>query len=100
MAITILKDIYIPGIKYKKSGVILSNITSDRVLEQTLFDSVINRLERRNLMRAIDNINQRYGTKTVQLGVEEIGKQIWASKCERRTPNYLTNLDELLTIEI
>jgi len=100
MAITILKDIYIPGIKYKKSGVILSNITSDRVLEQTLFDPVINRLERRNLMRAIDNINQRYGTKTVQLGVEEIGKQIWTSKCEKRTPNYLTNLDELLTIEI
>ena len=55
-------------------------------------------------MRAIDNINQRYGTKTVQLGVEEIGKQIWTSKCEKRflscTPNYLTNLDELLTIEI
>ena len=100
MAITILKDIYIPGIKYKKSGVILSNITSDRVLEQTLFDPVINRLDRHNLMRAIDNINQRYGTKTIQLGVEEIGKQTWSPNCERRTPNYLTNLDELLTIEI
>ena len=100
MAITILKNIYIPGIKYKKSGVILSNITSDRVLEQTLFDPVINRLDRHNLMRAIDNINQRYGTKTIQLGVEEIGKQTWSPNCERRTPNYLTNLDELLTIEI
>ena len=100
MAITILKNIYIPGIKYKKSGVILSNITPDKVLEQNLFDPVINRQERHNLMQVIDRINQRYGTKTIQLGVEEIGKQMWASKCERRTPNYLTDLNELLTIEI
>ena len=50
MAITILKNIYIPGIKYKKSGVILSNITPDKVLEQNIFDPVINRQERHNLM--------------------------------------------------
>ena len=100
MAITILKNIYIPGIKYKKSGVILSNITPDKVLEQNIFDPVINRQERHNLMQVIDRINQRYGTKTIQLGVEEIGKQMWASKCEQRTPNYLTNIDELLTIKI
>ena len=78
----------------------MSNITPDKVLEQNLFDPVINRQERHNLMQVIDRINQRYGTKTIQLGVEEIGKQMWASKCERRTPNYLTDLNELLTIEI
>ena len=51
-------------------------------------------------MHFIDNINQRYGAKTILLGIEGIGKQKWTSKCEQRTPNYLTDINEIMTIKI
>lgn len=99
-AMQALKAIYRRGIHYKKSGVVLGDISSDRVIDQYLFDPIKKRPERHQLMRSIDQINQRYGTKTVLLGIEGIGRQAWSTKCEQRTPNYLTDIRELMTIEI
>ena len=73
-AITILKELYRPGIQYKKSGVILGDISSNKVVTQYLFDPIPNRPERHHLMQLIDKINQRYGTKTILLGGRRCGK--------------------------
>ena len=51
-------------------------------------------------MQMIDKINQRYGTKTILLGVEGVENQKWTTKCEQRTPNYLTDINEIMTIKI
>lgn len=99
-AIAILQELYRPGIYYKKSGVILGDISSEKAVAQNLFDHISNRSERHQLMHFIDNINQRYGAKTILLGIEGIGKQKWTSKCEQRTPNYLTDINEIMTIRI
>ena len=99
-AITILKELYRPGIQYKKSGVILGDISSNKVVTQYLFDPIPNRPERHHLMQLIDKINQRYGTKTILLGVEGVENQKWTAKCEQRTPNYLTDINEIMTIKI
>ena len=99
-AITILKELYRPGIQYKKSGVILGDISSNKVVTQYLFDPIPNRPERHHLMQLIDKINQRYGTKTILLGVEGVENQKWTTKCEQRTPNYLTDINEIMTIKI
>ena len=99
-AIKILQELYRPGIYYKKSGVILGDISSEKAVAQNLFDHISNRSERHQLMHFIDNINQRYGAKTILLGIEGIGKQKWTSKCEQRTPNYLTDINEIMTIKI
>ena len=99
-AIMILQELYRPGIYYKKSGVILGDISSEKAVAQNLFDHISNRSERHQLMHFIDNINQRYGAKTILLGIEGIGKQKWTSKCEQRTPNYLTDINEIMTIKI
>lgn len=99
-AIMILQELYRPGIYYKKSGVILGDISSEKAVAQNLFDHISNRSERHQLMHFIDNINQRYGTKTILLGIEGIGKQKWTAKCEQRTPNYLTDINEIMTIRI
>lgn len=99
-AIAILQELYRPGIQYKKSGVILGDISSGKAISQDLFDRISNRPERHQLMHFIDNINQRYGTKTILLGIEGIGKQKWTAKCEQRTPNYLTDINEIMTIHI
>ena len=99
-ALALLKDLFIPGIHYKKSGVVLGDIIDVRHFQPDLFDSVPNRPERQNLMKAIDHINQRYGPKTIQLMVEGQQQQAWKVKCEHRSPNFLTDIHQILTIHI
>ena len=98
-ALQILERIYYPNIWYKKSGVIVSNITSRKGVQQDLFDPVNNRKGRDLLMKAIDKMNQQYGCKTIKLAVEGPEEQPWKVKSEYRSPNYLTNINEILTIK-
>ena len=99
-ALAVLKEIYRPGILYKKSGVIVGNICDMSMLQMNLFDPVSNRKERSDLMKAIDELNHRYGLKTVKLMAEGESKQPWQVKCEHRSQNYLTDINEILTVRI
>lgn len=99
-ALHLLEQIYYPGIWYKKSGVIVSDIIDDGLIQHDLFDSIHNRKERNNLMKTIDQLNHRFGLKSIQLAVEGEKEQEWKVKCEHRSQNYLTNLNEILTIHI
>lgn len=99
-AMKCLEAIYVPGIMYKKTGVIVSNITADNPIQLDLFDTVRKRKERNDLMRVLDNINHRYGVKTLRLAVEGTEHQQWHVTCQHRSPDYLTNINEILTIRI
>ncbi len=99
-ALRILQDIYHPGIKYKKSGVIVSDIEGLSCVQGDLFDPVPNRPERAKMMQSIDILNQRYGIKTVKLAVEGEEEQVWKVKRAYQSPNYLTDINEILTIQI
>lgn len=99
-ALCLTQQIYKPGIQYKKSGVIMSRITDTSQLQGDLFDPITNRPERNRLMTTIDQLNHRFGLKTIQLGVEGESQQAWKVKCEHRSPNYLTELSDVLTIHI
>lgn len=44
-------------------------------------------------MRAIDQLNQRFGLKTVRLAVEGNVDEKWKVKSEQRSPNYLTDIN-------
>lgn len=98
-AIRCLESIYISGIKYKRSGVILSNIAAESPLQLHLFDTNTKRRERKELMHIVDTINAKYGVKTIRLLAEGIGKQSWHVKCAHRSPNYLTDIEDILTIK-
>ena len=95
-----LGRIYRSGIMYKKSGVILGGICDDSPIQTDLFDPVTDRRQRSALMRAIDGLNQRYGMKTVRLAVEGGEKETWNVRCEHRSHNYLTDINDILTIQI
>jgi DNA polymerase V len=99
-ALAVIKEIYRPGILYKKSGVIVGDICDMSMLQMNLFDPVSNRKERSDLMKAIDELNHRYGLKTVKLMAEGESKQPWQVKCEHRSQNYLTDINEILTVRI
>lgn len=99
-AMQCLESVYLPGIMYKKSGVLLGKISPAYPAQMELFNSPVKRMRRENLMHALDDINQRYGAKTLHLAVEDCGHQPWHVKCEHRSPNYLTDINEILTIRI
>ena len=98
-AMAIVDAIYRPGIKYKKSGVLLGDIVNGGV-QQNLFDPVANREDRLVLSKTLDSINHKFGLKTIRLAVEGGNAEEWKVKSEHRSPNYLTSLDDILTIQI
>lgn len=99
-ALKLVEEIFKPGIKYKKSGVILGDIQPGSSVQQVLFDGISNRPERLDLSRSIDLLNHKYGLKTVELAVEGNHNDPWKVKCCHRSGNYLTDLDEILTVSI
>ncbi|MFV9809571.1 DUF4113 domain-containing protein [Phocaeicola vulgatus] len=99
-ALAVLKEIYREGIGYKKTGVILGNITDVSYIQQNLFDEVKNRPERMQLMKRIDELNHRFGLRKIHLAVEGEENQAWHAKSEFRSGNYLSDLREILTIQI
>lgn len=99
-ALQLLEEMYCAGIQYKKSGVIVSDIVDCAAIQQDLFDPVKNREARGKLMRAMDEINHRFGLKSLHLAVEGEQDQPWKVKSEYRSPNYLTDINEILTIQV
>lgn len=94
----VLEKIYRPGIKYKRTGVWVSDIVDASPIQLNIFDPIHNRPERAILMKTIDSINQRYGLKTIQLAVEGEKEQAWKVKSEHKSPNYLTELEGILEV--
>ena len=70
------------------------------MLQMNLFNPIHNRKERSDLMKAIDVINHRYGLKTIKLMDEGDKDQKWKVKCEHRSQNFLTDINEILTVKI
>lgn len=99
-ALALAEQIYLPDILYKKSGVIVGDIVDMSTIQMNLFDPIQNRKERSDLMKVIDNLNHRYGLKTIRLMAEGEHQQPWKVKCEHRSQNYLTDINEILTIRI
>lgn len=99
-ALNVLDSIFRQGIHYKKAGVILNGIHPASPQQFQLFDPVPNRCERTRLMSVIDEINGKYGPMSIRLAVEGCGKSPWHVKCDNKSPNYLTELNEILTVHI
>lgn len=100
MALTLLESMFLSGVWYKRAGVIVSDIESDRCVCQSLFDGIRNRPQRHQLMVTLDKLNQRFGVHTIRLAAEGDEKSPWKVKCEHKSQNYMTDINELLTIKV
>ena len=97
LAMKLVDEIYRPGILFKKSGVILSRIVPGCV-QPVLFDTMEKRDERLELSKTIDKMNHQYGVKTVGLAIEGRENEEWRTKRDHLTPNYLTDIDHIMTV--
>lgn len=96
----LLCRIYRSGVMYKKAGVCLGHISSNSQLQLDLFDPISLRPQRNELMQTMDRLNHRFGLKTVRVAVEGGRHQAWDARSEHRSPDYLTDIDGILTIRI
>lgn len=91
-----LEQIYRPGYRYKKAGVMLNRLSPAGQLSMRLFGD--ERFEKsRRVLKAVDEINARHGRYTIRFGAAP-AKGRWETKFLRRSRCYTTRLDEVLRV--
>lgn len=90
--------IFIPGARYRKSGIVFFGLEkAGAPFQRDLFSPT----ETRNasaLYKAIDAINARYGKRKVFSASEGIGTPAWKMKRTKLSKRATTNWDELLVV--
>lgn len=105
-ALEALHRIFMPGIHYKRGGVMVSDITSAKAIQPDLFefDSILSR-KYRTISEAIDEINLRLGADTVILASQQYskkdnsGKSVGFSHAIKRamlSPDYSTSINAFI----
>jgi len=96
-----LRSIYAPGFQLAKAGVMLLDLVPDTFVQSTLdWDAPVHdQRDRTKLMKAMDEVNDRFGKRTVLLGSSGLtnGEDSWGMRQVRRTPNYTTSWDDVPT---
>ncbi len=95
-AVQAVRRLYRAGHHYKKSGVLLLELTSPGAVQDDLWRSA-DTAKSKALMAAVDRLNQNFGRGTIGIAAGGIRKS-WGLKAERRSARYTTNWDELLVV--
>ena len=77
-AVKAFNEIYRQGYYYRKAGVLLQRIASDRNRQLSLFDTGDNE-KQKQLMKAVDRINTSFGKKAIKLA-PQVDKGEWEPK--------------------
>lgn len=93
-----LKKIYRKGYLYKKSGIILTEISSASQSQLPLWEDK-NREKHRELMAMVDRINSEVGKETIKYAVQGY-KRSWKMNQEKLSPDYVGKWEEILKIWI
>jgi DNA polymerase V len=96
-AIALLKQVMeeTDTIKFKKAGVIVTELIPDTTKQFNLFTDEDPR--HLALMKAMDKVNQKMGTRVIRLGAQ--AEKTWDMKQEMRSPRYTTAFSDLLTVQ-
>jgi DNA polymerase V len=94
-ALRILRRIYRDGYAYHKAGIMLLDLIPLHQRQASLFGVDQDDGGRPEaLMQVLDEINTRYGRRTLQFAVEGITRP-WQMRRNRLSPGYTTRWDEL-----
>jgi DNA polymerase V len=88
-----IRKIWREGYAYKKAGVMFLGLVPASEIQADLFDNS-DRTRSKKLMMALDSINKRFGSGTLQYASSGIAKE-WKATFNRRSPAFTTSWDEL-----
>ncbi|MFO0971242.1 MAG: Y-family DNA polymerase [Candidatus Saccharimonadales bacterium] len=96
-ALELLYQLYDEDNGYIKAGVFANHLTSANISQLYLFDKVSaeHRERRTSFMRALDDINQRFGSQTIHVGSINPTLTKWHAQKNRMSPSYLTDWNQL-----
>ena len=96
LAVKALNYIYKPGIKYKKAGVLLSDLSSEGIYNRDLFfqRSEKDLLKKMKVNRVFDRLNSRYGSGTICIAKENYEK-FYLTRRKNLSPAYTSSFYEL-----
>jgi len=89
-----LRGIFIPGRRYKKSGVLFFGLESEANRQIDLFADTAGEEKENRLSKALDAINAKYGRGTI-FHLSEGVKKPWQMKREMLTPSYTTSWSQI-----
>jgi DNA polymerase V len=92
-----LNEIFMPGFRYKKAGVIVDGLQNESCFQQNIFDKT-DRKKQRDLLKVIDKINCEFGRDKVKLAVQGDGKE-WKLRQEKLSKRYTTNWNEIIEVK-
>lgn len=96
-ALTGLNSIFRTGFEYKKAGVIVSDIITERDIQPDLFGA--NNVNKATpLMTAVDSVNQKYGRGTMRIAAELIGSR-WKNHTDKLSGHYTTDINDIIEIK-
>lgn len=90
----LLDEIFVPGLAYKKAGVMLLDIRSEDMAQEDLFTPSDKTTFNPALMQAMDRINTTWGSGTVSLAAEGLRKA-WKMKQNLISKRYTTCWEEI-----
>lgn len=88
-----IRKIYREEYLYKKAGVMFTGLLPVSQVQTDLFDNQ-DRARSKKLMAALDSVNDRFGSGTLQFASSGITKA-WRTQFHKRSPAYTTDWDEL-----
>lgn len=96
VAIDALKSIYREGYFYKRAGVIITEITNEDSIQQSLFADRNDREKRMRLMKVVDEINRDRNLRDkIQVATQGANPEV-----SGRSPYYTTRLDDIIKVKI
>lgn len=99
-AMEALHAVYMPA-EYVRAGVILLEIVETGRRQMSLFEaglpegSMEGRRRGRDLMKALDTVNEKFGRGTLRYLSEGPADALWHMQRGRRSPDYLTSWEDL-----
>ncbi len=93
----LLEQLYKPGYKYKKAGIILTKLMPKDQIQLDLFNEHKSNPRNDRIMQTLDKVNAKYGRNTLSLAALGITKP-WKMRQLRKSKRFTTSWQEVITI--
>lgn len=94
-----LAAIFRNGYGYKRAGIFISELSDDRCVQQTLFTDSADRERRQRLMKVVDALNSS-SLSHDRVHIASYMPVESCVRCEHRSPNFSTRLDDIIQVKI
>lgn len=94
-----IDKLFIPGLIYKKAGIMLNDLSSAEQAQLSIGSNIAKDEKQTAWMAAVDRVTTKWGTDRLIFAATGIDRP-WATKKELRSARYTTSWEELLILDL